>query len=185
MLVASIEVGDPMQPVDIEERQKLKDLEDQIIDIMTVLESTKDNIVCLIEKYNQCRRDFGRGVDTSDDAGFDPIDFALRDKRRDVVSNRKKVETLHIKIKSTIELVSRNISVQFQLSLSDSGHSKLSSLLNLGNGHALELLAEEARRENINIRRLTEKGTRDAAAVKVLTIITLIYLPATVVSVSL
>ena len=55
----------------------------------------------------------------------------------------------------------------------------------MGNGHALELLAEEARRENINIRRLTEKGTRDAAAVKVLTIITLIYLPATVVSVSL
>ena len=54
----------------------------------------------------------------------------------------------------------------------------------MGNGHALELLAEEARRENINIRRLTEKGTRDAAAVKVLTIITLIYLPATVVSVS-
>ena len=111
MLVASIEVGDPMQPVDIEERQKLKDLEDQIIDIMTVLESTKDNIECLIEKYSQCRRDFGRGVDTSDDAGFDPIDFALREKRRDVVSNRKKVETLHIKIKSTIELVSRNMCV--------------------------------------------------------------------------
>ena len=109
--MASIEVGDPMQPVDIEERQKLKDLEDQIIDIMTVLESTKDNIICLTEKYNQCRRDFRRGDDTSDDAGFDPIDFALQEKRRDVVSNRKKVETLHIKIKSTIELVSRNMSV--------------------------------------------------------------------------
>lgn len=34
------------------------------------------------------------------------------------------------------------------------------------------------------MRELTEKGTKDAAAVKVLTIITLIYLPATVVSVS-
>ena len=37
--------------------------------------------------------------------------------------------------------------------------------------------------ENITIRTLTEKSTHDAAAVKVLTIITLIYLPATVVSV--
>jgi hypothetical protein len=34
------------------------------------------------------------------------------------------------------------------------------------------------------MRHLTEKATRDAAAVKVLTVITLIYLPATVVSVS-
>jgi len=34
------------------------------------------------------------------------------------------------------------------------------------------------------MRRLTEKSTKDAAAVKVLTIITLVYLPTTVVSVS-
>ena len=103
MLVASIEADDPTQTIDVEERQRLKDLEDQIIDIMTVLESTKDTIVSLLEKYNQCRRDFGRGVDN---AGFDPIDFALREKHRDVDFNRKRVETLHIKIKSTIELVS-------------------------------------------------------------------------------
>ena len=111
MLVASIEAVDPMQSVDVEERQQLKDLEDQIIDVMTVLESIKDTIMSLLEKYNQCRRDFGRKVDGSDDAGFDPVDYALREKQRDVVSNRKKVETLHIKIKSTIELVSRNLFV--------------------------------------------------------------------------
>ena len=44
-------------------------------------------------------------------------------------------------------------------------------------------LAEEARLENTTMRKLTEKSTNDAAAVKVLTMITLIYLPATVVSV--
>lgn len=60
---------------------------------------------------------------------------------------------------------------------------KLSSLLDLGNGYALKVLAEEARKENTTMRKLTEKSTRDAAAVKVLTIITLIYLPVTVVSV--
>jgi hypothetical protein len=46
------------------------------------------------------------------------------------------------------------------------------------------VLAEEARRENVAIRRLTEKATQDAAAVKVLTILMLVYLPASVVSVS-
>lgn len=111
MLVASVEADDPVRPVDVEERQKLKDLEDQIIDIMTVLESTNDTIVSLLEKYDQFRRDFVRGFDMSDDAGFDHTDLALREKRRDVVSNRKKVETLHIKITSTTELVSRNLIV--------------------------------------------------------------------------
>lgn len=62
---------------------------------------------------------------------------------------------------------------------------QLSSLLDLNNGEALRKLAEEARKENQTMRILTEKGTRDATAVKVLTIMTLIYLPATVVSVSL
>ena len=60
---------------------------------------------------------------------------------------------------------------------------QLSSLLDLGNGNSLKELAEEARRENTTMRRLTEKSTQDAAAVKVLTMITLVYLPATVVSV--
>ena len=61
---------------------------------------------------------------------------------------------------------------------------QLSSLLELGNGNTLKQLADQTRKENHSIRVLTEKSTQDAAAVKVLTIITLIYLPATVVSVS-
>ena len=60
---------------------------------------------------------------------------------------------------------------------------KLSNILDLGNGSSFKQLAEEARNENISMRRLAEKTTQDAAAVKVLTIITLVYLPATVVSV--
>ncbi|KAL2047080.1 hypothetical protein N7G274_001099 [Stereocaulon virgatum] len=161
VLVASIDEDESsLQPLDVEERQKLKDLEDQIIDIISVLDATNDNIVSLLEKYKQFRRDFEEK--TMSDIEFDTIEFALQERRKDVVSNRKKVETLHVKIKSTIEL--------------------LSSLLDLGTGNSLKSLAEEARTENLNIRKLTAKGTRDAAAVKVLTIITLIYLPATVVS---
>jgi hypothetical protein len=45
------------------------------------------------------------------------------------------------------------------------------------------MLAEEARSENATMRELAERGYRDAVAIKILTIATLIYLPATVVSV--
>jgi hypothetical protein len=51
----------------------------------------------------------------------------------------------------------------------------------LGSGHSLEDLGKEAREENTQIHQLTKRSTQDAAAVKVLTIIMLVYLPATVV----
>lgn len=65
----------------------------------------------------------------------------------------------------------------------------LSSFLDLSSGYSLQNLAQESSKENEEMRRLTdrmhklaEKSTQDAAAVKVLTILTLIYLPITVVS---
>lgn len=63
-------------------------------------------------------------------------------------------------------------------------NDQLSDLLDLGSGYALKVLAEESQKENAAMRGLTEKATRDAAAVKVLTVITLIYLPVAVVSAS-
>ncbi|KIW56964.1 hypothetical protein PV05_05575 [Exophiala xenobiotica] len=67
--------------------------------------------------------------------------------------------------------------------------SLLSSFLDLSSGYSLQRLAQESGKENEEMRRLTdrmhklaEKSTQDAAAVKVLTILTLIYLPVTVVS---
>jgi hypothetical protein len=63
----------------------------------------------------------------------------------------------------------------------------VSSTLELSNGFVLQQLGKESRRENEQMRvlsermhLLTEKSTQDAAAVKVLTIITLVYLPFTV-----
>ena len=64
---------------------------------------------------------------------------------------------------------------------------QLSSFLDVGNVNSLKELAVEARHQSINMRKQNismRKSTQDAAAVKVLTMITLIYLPATVVSVS-
>jgi hypothetical protein len=67
---------------------------------------------------------------------------------------------------------------------------KLSDLLDYenakiaqGNGEALTVIAHESREENTAMRGLTEKATNDAAAVKVITLITIVFLPTTVVSV--
>jgi hypothetical protein len=69
--------------------------------------------------------------------------------------------------------------------------SQISSLLEHMNGHSLDQqmallndLQQQGREENTIMRELAEKGSREAASVNILTIITLIYLPCTVVSVS-
>lgn len=49
---------------------------------------------------------------------------------------------------------------------------------------ALEGLQYQSQHENSVMRELAEQGSRDSASVRILTILTLIYLPCTVVSVS-
>lgn len=162
VLVASIKEKSPLQVLDFEERQVLKDFEDKILDVLLALDSTTHTINTLMEKYHQFCQDPSF---FDPEAGTDVYDFvaiALHEKKQEVVLTRTKVETLHSKVKNTIDL--------------------LSSLLDLGNGVALKVLAEESQKENAVMRGLAEKSTRDAAAVKVLTVITLIYLPVAVVS---
>ncbi|KAK5093347.1 hypothetical protein LTR70_004719 [Exophiala xenobiotica] len=57
----------------------------------------------------------------------------------------------------------------------------IGNMLELDNGNALKNLAQASKDENVIMLRLTQKSTSDAAAVKILTVTTLIYLPATVV----
>lgn len=56
-------------------------------------------------------------------------------------------------------------------------------MLELNNSHTLKLLAIKAADEGAIMQQLTKKATEDAAAVKILTVLTLIYLPSTVVMV--
>lgn len=60
----------------------------------------------------------------------------------------------------------------------------MSDLLEYENAFALKNLAEESQNESKSMYFLTERSTKDAAAVKILTIITLVYLPTTIVAVS-
>lgn len=180
--MASIDAESPLHLLDQEERQELKAFQDQVIDVLVVLDSTLDTIALMIEKYKQFCRDINTSSADLTDNELDPIQLALHEKQQEAHISKKKVEASHIKVQGTISLV-RPCESRTTIGITNS-MIKLSDLLNLGSGHSLQRLAEEARKENIAMRGLTEKGTRDAAAVKVLTVITLVYLPATVVSVS-
>ena len=105
ILVASVDEKDPVQLFGIQERQLLKDIEGQIIDILLVLDSTSDTILSVIEMYRQfCHDSPGKAQDVND-AQFDLISFSLQEKQRDVILNRKKVETLRFKVQGTANLV--------------------------------------------------------------------------------
>ncbi|MCJ1394648.1 hypothetical protein MMC18_007528 [Xylographa bjoerkii] len=161
VLVADIEDTGQGLPLEVKTRQQLKDLEDQIIDVLLILDSTHDTVVAFIDKYEQfCHIANNSFIDI--DESLDSIKLALHEKQREVKLLTRKMKAMHKKVEGATSL--------------------LSNLLDLATGHSLKTLAEEARKENITMRTLTEKTTHDAAAVKVLTIITLIYLPATVVS---
>lgn len=58
---------------------------------------------------------------------------------------------------------------------------QITDLLEFSNSHSMRRLALHAQSQTDNMEKLTAKATRDAAAVKVLTIVTLVYLPATAV----
>ncbi|KAL9587546.1 MAG: hypothetical protein Q9203_003458 [Teloschistes exilis] len=159
VLVASIDEKN----LSFDERQILKDSEDRLVGNLLILDSTLETITSLVSVYNQFRQDCGSGQEDGYADHIDLIEMALQEQHREVGSYRRQMETLRMKVQGSIHL--------------------LSSLLDLGNGSSLKALAEEAKQENTSMHALTEKSTKDAAAVKVLTTITLIYLPVTVVSV--
>jgi Mg2+ and Co2+ transporter CorA len=128
--------------------------------MFAMLDSTIDITSSLEEKYHI----FHLGLDavTKSRVSSDPIAFAFHEKSEELKFIRQKLESLHESLKAIIQLSS--------------------SLLSLENGHSLRALAQEAQREGKVMHGLTVKATQDAAAVKVITVITMIYLPLTVVA---
>ncbi|EXJ93445.1 hypothetical protein A1O1_01837 [Capronia coronata CBS 617.96] len=90
------------------------------------------------------------------------LDHAFLDLVQNLRHHEAQVKTLQRKVRSASELVSR--------------------FLDLSNSTALKNLALASARENAVMHELTKKTTQDAATVKILTVLTLIYLPATVIS---
>ena len=146
-----------MKTLFLEDRQKLQMIQDRITDMFAMLDSTLDIASSLEEKYYI----FHLGLDavTKSRVRSDAIAFAFHEKIKELKFIRQKLESLHRRMKAVVQLSS--------------------SPLDLENGHSLRALAEEASKV---MHALTEKATQDAAAVKVITVITMIYLPLTVVA---
>lgn len=102
--MASVEENNPLA-LSIEQRQELKQLEDQIIDTLVVLDATQDTISVLLQKYDQfCGGREHISVETGKD--IDSIPQALHEKEHEVYLHRRKVKALHKKVTGTISLVS-------------------------------------------------------------------------------
>ena len=144
----------------ITDRQRFRLIEDRISDMFAMLDATSQILVSLQEKYHVLF--LGHDDVNLSSTRNDTVAFTFQEKIREIAFVRQQLRALNERVKSGVQL--------------------LSSLLDLENGRSLNKLAIEARQENAVMRALSQKATADASAVKVITIITLIYLPTSVVT---
>ena len=92
---------DSLIPVaDFTERQRLKQIEDHVLDLMNLLDSTQDVLDSLIRYYRSWQTQ--EGATKSEDL----ITALLQEKREEILLLHKKVGALRSKVSGTTELVS-------------------------------------------------------------------------------
>jgi hypothetical protein len=149
---------------DTVQRQSLMILDEKALNALLAVKSTRDTVSLFREFYQSAQ------MSTSTQTLISDHLYALFTENiheLDVLINR--LEALRTRLQGIANLVS--------------------SFLDLHSSFALQELTKESRKENEEMRRLsekmhhlTERSAQDAVTVKVLTILTLIYLPTTVVS---
>lgn len=107
MLVASVDEKDPLRLADFEERQWLKDFEDRLIDVLLIFDATYDTITSILDRYHKFRISCDSTWYDCTDLESDFIVCALQERRKDVLSGRNKIKTLHKKVQGTTNLVSK------------------------------------------------------------------------------
>lgn len=103
--MASINEKDPLQLLNIEERQVLKDFEDLLIDNMLILDSTRDTISSLLNNYQSYWHNSQHESKKYVTGDNDLIIIALRERMSEVSSSSRKIDTLHRKVQGSIKLV--------------------------------------------------------------------------------
>ena len=105
VVMASVDDDSPIRITEFEERQRLKQVEDKILDLLIIMDSTLDTIDSLLENYEEFRSRTAPAVEQAAARKNDTISFALAEKRRDVILYKRKVEALRWKVKGTTKLV--------------------------------------------------------------------------------
>jgi Mg2+ and Co2+ transporter CorA len=164
-LGASPDDQGPFSMAECGERQALMVLEEKISNAALVIKSTADSAKAQLASY----RSINRREDHRNLPEDDPISFMYLEQLRELELLSTRTDALRSRLQGITNMVS--------------------IFLDLNNGISLQNLAKESGKENGEMRKLSEsmheltkKSMQDAAAVKVLTILTLIYLPTTVVS---
>ncbi|XPT00658.1 hypothetical protein M3J09_009809 [Ascochyta lentis] len=159
--------------ITVEDHQQLKQIEDYVADLILCLDSTSDTLATLQEIYKQhcehqedIRRQF---QDQTGSVHTDAVAVALMEKAKEITYTRRKAESLLSKIQNTRTLISSLLERQ-------SGHNIDQQIA------ALQQLERQGQEENNIMRVIAEKNSRDSSSMRVLTIITMIYLPCTIVS---
>ncbi|KAF2503366.1 hypothetical protein BU16DRAFT_521949 [Lophium mytilinum] len=147
--------GLPDFKIDFRDRQRLKTLEDHILNLHVMLESTISTISSLTKHLSSVSRQ-----SDEEESAF------LINSYSEALDESK----LYL---SKAGVLDKRVHGASYL---------LSGLLDYENAYSLRLLAEEARQDNLAMRHLTEKATKDSGAIKIITIITVFFLPATVVA---
>jgi hypothetical protein len=147
------------------ESQALMILDNKLQNAAIAISSTMENV----KAHLDCHRSIQEGVPKDEESSEFLVIPGFMEQLQELNMLAIRVEALKVRLQGIANLVS--------------------GFLELKNGFALQSLAKESRMENQEMRKLsermhalTEKTTQDAVAIKVLTILTLIYLPTTVVS---
>jgi len=146
------------------DRQRMQMIIDKVLDLVIIFESLYNTLSKL---RRQCELHCLK--EECDDCVCSSTIEELEEQMHEAQVNLKKVDVLHRRAQGTAQLLS---------DLLDYENAQIAHL----NEQALNGLVKETKDENSKMRILTERSTADAAAVKILTVITLIYLPMTVVA---
>ncbi|KAH7359966.1 hypothetical protein BKA66DRAFT_573713 [Pyrenochaeta sp. MPI-SDFR-AT-0127] len=173
-IMAADSADEQFLSIDVDDHQNIKQVEDEVSDLMLCLDSTLDTVSTFEEMYTQFRfhRDESysiKGSQFGSGYGSDAVIFALREKTKELIYTRKKAEALLSRVQNTRTLISSLMERQ-------SGHNIDQQIA------ALHKLERQGQDDNIIMRQLAEKSSHDSSSVRILTIITMIYLPCTIVS---
>jgi len=164
-LGASPDDQGPFTMAECGERQALMILDEKISNAALVIKATADNAKAQLASYKSVKH----LEESHDPFEADPVSFMYLEQLRELELLSTRIDALRSRLQGITKVVS--------------------IFLDLGSGIALQNLAKESGKENEEMRKLSEsmheltkKSMQDAAAVKVLTILTLVYLPTTVVS---
>ncbi|KAG9233395.1 hypothetical protein BJ875DRAFT_464248 [Amylocarpus encephaloides] len=159
--------------MNFQDRQRLKMLEDKVIDLQVILPQLLDTVTELSHSLRSIDIDSKSKYNTAENVLiFDAFAEYIRELERNV----HQAKILKKTAKSTTQLLSDLLAYEEAVALKELTKRSQDEAI------ALKELTRKSQEENKSMRYLAERSTKDAAAVKILTVITLIYLPTTIVA---